>query len=389
MNLKSILEKSKKYLPEIMVKKAVHKGYILTQDYLSYINDVVFRAELTSDDLNDKILTKRMERICLGLPWQPVVSREAKGKIIEEADKAKNHIFNLLGSGDVRVDYKLRAKGLEGYRYDMKLSEKEYLLIKGKVQLELGKVFQRTIEYEPIDWQVDFKSGYRWSEKTYYKFIKFGSKLGADVKVPWELSRMQHLIQLALAYRSTSKEEYAEEIIKQIVDWVLTNRYKFGVNWRCTMDVAIRVTNWMLAINLIKDYINNLPHEGKEYFYKIFYKSLYQHGDFIIQNLEWSEDLTSNHYLSDIAGLLVLAIFTENVFKEAGEWKEFAIKELKKEMFKQVYPDGTDFEASTCYHRLVLELFFYSTFFTVQNEKYKVENFFILLFLQFKMKNIK
>ena len=185
---------------------------------------------------------------------------------------------------------------------------------------------------------------------------------------------MQHLTQLALAYRSTKKEENAEEIIKQIADWILINRYKFGVNWRCTMDGAIRVTNWVLAINLIKDYISNLPSEGKEHFYKIFYKSLYQHGDFIIHNLEWSEDLTSNHYLSDIAGLLVLAVFTKNVFKEAGEWKELAIKELKKEMFKQVYPDGTDFEASTCYHRLVLELFFYSTFFVIQSEKYKVEN---------------
>ena len=61
------------------------------------------------------------------------------------------------------------------------------------------KVFQRSIKYEPIDWQVDFKSGYRWSEKTYYKFIKYGHKLGVDIKVPWELSRMQYLIQLALA----------------------------------------------------------------------------------------------------------------------------------------------------------------------------------------------
>lgn len=374
MNLKSILEKSKKYPPEVMVKKAVHKGFTLTHNYLMYIYDVVFGIELSDNNLNNKILTEKIEETCFGLPWQSLVSKGIKDKTIEVADKSKNHIFSLLGSGDVRVDYKLRTKGLEGYRYDMNLSEEEYLSIKGKVQLELEKIFQKSIEYEPMDWQVDFKSGYRWSEKTYYKFIKFGHKLGADIKVPWELSRMQHLIQLALAYHSTKKEECAEEIIKQIVDWILTNRYKFGVNWRCTMDVAIRVANWVFSINLIKDYINNLPLEGKEYFYKIFYKSLYQHGDFIIRNLEWSEDLTSNHYLSDIAGLLVLAVFTENIFKEAGEWKAFAINELKKEMFKQVYPDGTNFEASTCYHRLVLELFFYSTFFAVQNEKYKIKN---------------
>jgi len=374
MNLKSILEKSKKYPPKIVVKKAVHKGFTLTQDYLRYINDIIFEIGLSDDELNKKILMEKIEETYSNLSLLPVLCKEAKDKIIKEADKSKNHIFNLLGSGDVKEDYKLNAKGLEGYRYDMKLSKKEYSSIKEKVQSELEKVFQKSIEYEPMDWQVDFKSGYRWSEKTYYKFIKYGHKLGADVKVPWELSRMQHLIQLALAYRSTKKEEYAKEIIKQTIDWILTNRDKFGVNWRCTMDVAIRVTNWVITINLIEDYINNLPSEGKECFYKIFYKSLYQHGDFIIRNLEWSEDLISNHYLSDIAGLLVLAIFTENIFKEAGEWKKIAIKELKKEMLKQVYSDGTNFEASTCYHRLVVELFFYSTFFVVQNEKYKVEN---------------
>ena len=371
MNLKSILEKSRKYPPEIMVRKVVHKGFTLAQDYLRYVNDVIFGTELTDDDLYKKILTKKIERVSVDLSCRPLLSNQVKDKIIEKADKAKNHIFNLLGSGDVKVDYKLRAKGLEGYRYDMRLSDEKYLSIKKKIQAELEKIFQRPIEYEPIDWQVDFKSGYRWSEKTYYKFIKYGHKLGADIKLPWELSRAQHLLSLALAYRLAKKEEYAEEIIEQIVDWILTNPCRFGVNWKCTMDVAIRVTNWVVAISLIKNYMDNLPTAGKEHFYKIFYKSLYQHGEFIIHNLEWSEDLTSNHYLSDIAGLLVLSVFTENVFKEAGQWKEFAINELKKEMFKQVYPDGTDFEASTCYHRLVLELFFYSTFFAVQNEKYK------------------
>lgn len=81
-----------------------------------------------------------------------VLCKEAKDNIIKEADKSKSHIFNLLGSGDIKVDYKLRTKGLEGYRYDMIVSKKEYLLSKDKIQSELEKVFQRSIEYEPIDW---------------------------------------------------------------------------------------------------------------------------------------------------------------------------------------------------------------------------------------------
>jgi len=376
MSLETILEKSRKYPPEVVVKKAVCKGFTLTQDYLEYLKDIIFGTELSDDELHKKLLSAKIKEIYFGLSWQPLLNEEIKNKMIEEADKAKNHIVNLLGSGDVKVDHKLRAKGLEGYRYDMRVSDEKYLSIKEKIQNELEKIFQKFVEYEPINWQVDFKSGYRWLEKTYYKFIKYGHKLGVDIKLPWELSRGQHLLSLGLAYRFTKKREYAEEIIKQIVDWVLANPYKFGVNWRCTMEVAIRVANWAVSIGLIKDYIDNLPLTGKEYFRKIFLKSLYQHGDFTTHNLEWSDTLTSNHYLSNIAGLLILAIFTEDIFKKVKKWKNFAVRELKKEIFKQVYPDGVDYEASTCYHRLILELFFYATVLVIINdENFKEDNF--------------
>lgn len=49
---------------------------------------------------------------------------------------------------------------------------------------------------------------------------------------------------------------------------------------------------------------------------------------------------------------------------------------LEKEIEKQVYPDGADFEGSTCYHRLAWELFFYATLLLIINNKnFREDNF--------------
>ena len=253
--------------------------------------------------------------------------RNSTEAAIEDADEICNHIFDLLGSGKVN----------------------------------LGK---------KIDWHRDFKSSHRWNPRTYCEEIKYGYKPGVDVKVPWELSRFQHLTTLGEAYWLTKKEKYAYEFVDQITDWIEHNPPKFGVNWACTMDVAIRVCNWLL----VWEFFKNSPLISDEFIIK-FFKSLLQHGRHIKSNLEWSETLTSNHYLSDIVGLVYLGVLIPE-FKESKNWKNFAIEELKKEMKKQVYPDGVDFEASTCYHRLVLELFFYATFLVIINDKnFKEDNF--------------
>ncbi len=247
--------------------------------------------------------------------------------IIKDADEIGEHIFDLLGSG----------------------------------KTNLG---------EKINWHCDFKSGYCWNPKTFYLDIKYGDKKGVDVKVPWELSRFQHLTNLGQAYWLTDNKKYTKEFINEIEDWIDNNPLRYGVNWRCTMDVAIRTCNWISGFYFLKN-----SKEITDKFLLQFLKSLLAHGRHIERNLEkgWSR-ITSNHYLSDIAGLIYLGIFFKDT-KIGQKRLKFGIQELRKEMQKQVYPDGCDFEASTCYHRLVLELFFFSTLLVVNNNKFNGKNY--------------
>ena len=218
------------------------------------------------------------------------------------------------------------------------------------------------VNYSPIDWHVDFRSGFRWSEKTWFSRIRYGQP-GVDIKVPWELSRFQHGLLLGQAYRISGKEKYAVEVVCQIVDWIEANPVGYGPNWSCPMDIAIRASNWLVSLSLIHD-SDALSNDVLW----LVAKSVYQHGKHIRNHLEWSPQLTSNHYASDIAGLYIIANTCPSI-PDANAWATFAQKELEQEIVKQVYEDGCDFEASTCYHRLVLELFFYPALLARKVEK--------------------
>ena len=212
----------------------------------------------------------------------------------------------------------------------------------------------------PIDWQKDYKSGFRWSEKTWYKDIKFGDKLGVDIKVPWELARLQHLPQLAIfcLIDEKLKEKNIKEFKHQVLDFIANNPPRMGVNWVCTMDVSIRAANMLVAYDMFTqiDSFGILDYEFKQ----LFAKSIYEHGMHIVNNLEYSEGFRSNHYLADISGLLYISAYLENN-EEVNQWLAFSIQEIISEMNIEFYEDGGNFESSTGYHRLSGEFMVYST----------------------------
>lgn len=204
-------------------------------------------------------------------------------------------------------------------------------------------------------WHEDFKSGYRWDPDTFFKDIKYGNVRGVDVKVPWELSRLQFLPPLSLAYILTGNEVFRDRIISLVEDWEKSNKPMRGVNWNCTMDVSIRLANLTFTFTNI---IHSLDEKTLEKFLRLHLL----HTKHIMRNLEWNPFYTSNHYMANICGLLISTLpfrdfpYYRNVF-------QFALKEYFNEILKQFREDGTNFESSSYYHCFVLEMVIYPLLF--------------------------
>ncbi|CAA7627337.1 conserved hypothetical protein [Candidatus Terasakiella magnetica] len=265
------------------------------------------------------------------------------------------HRFDLLGSGWVLVAHGERYDGFGPHRYGPgPCLPQDWRAAVAAAHQPGNRVRARAIldlitdpAYVPIDWQVDFKSGYRWSSATWGRGIAYGHRPGIDVKVPWELARLQHLVHLAAGYALDQDADLAAEFRHQALDFLGGNPPGWGVNWACAMDVAIRGANLALAWDLFRaaGAVFDAAFEAE------LAAGLLAHGTYVRTHLEWSEHHRGNHYLADICGLAFIAA---TVGQEA--WLSFANKELEAEIIRQFLPDGGNFEASTLYHRLSAEM---------------------------------
>lgn len=257
--------------------------------------------------------------------------------------KTLNHEFDLLGSGWTQVKHEKAFTTPEVNSGNLKNSLSIWNLVSDN--------------YSPIDWHLDFKSNYRWNPKTWWFRVPYGHVKGVDIKVPWELSRAHHLSWLALGYGKDRDAKCAEEVRNQILDFIANNPPKFGVNWRCPMDVAIRSANWILAYEWLRLY----GWKADEKFKSALANSLYDHGDFVYKHLERGSDgFRGNHFLADVCGLIFISEFL-SLSSEVKKWRDFAFEALKEEMDYQFFHEGSNFEGSTSYHRLSSEMMLYST----------------------------
>jgi Heparinase II/III-like protein/Heparinase II/III N-terminus len=200
-----------------------------------------------------------------------------------------------------------------------------------------------------LDWHLDFKSGRRWDLTPSERIDVSELDSESDVKVPWELSRGQHLTALARSWVVSGDARSPREFESEVRAWIRDNPVGLGVNWIYAMDVGLRALSWIWSLALF----DGAPFSAG--FRDEILCSLYVHGRWIPRHLERGE-VSANHLLADALGLVACGI----VFTESGDgtrWLAQGHEILEREILQQVGEDGVDFEGSVPYHRLVLEIF--------------------------------
>ncbi|HEY6386490.1 MAG TPA: alginate lyase family protein [Candidatus Acidoferrum sp.] len=201
----------------------------------------------------------------------------------------------------------------------------------------------------PPPWHVDFVSGKKW-EMAPSGELEIVRHDGSDVKAPWELSRLQHLPVIGKAHVMSGESGYREAAKSLLSDWIDRNPVGMGVNWTIAMEAALRSISIVLLLNLLWPL---LPEE-KPWLEKVT-RSLWHHYLYIEAHLEFSHIVRSNHYLSNIVGLVWLSHSLEA--KSMTARRRSYQQLVEREMLDQVYADGGDYEASSGYQVLVAQLF--------------------------------
>ncbi|HEY6230638.1 MAG TPA: alginate lyase family protein [Pyrinomonadaceae bacterium] len=219
---------------------------------------------------------------------------------------------------------------------------------------------ERCFGANEIEWHRDPLSARLWP-LSYHADVNLFRNDGSDARLVWELNRLGHFLTLGRAYAITNDERFSAEFFSQLASWRAQNPVGRGVNWTSAMEVALRAMNLLAALALFlraPQMDQQLPN---------LLTVLDQHGAHIQRNLEFSYLGASNHYLSNVVGLLWLGLLLPELTAADG-WLEFGARELSSEVQKQILLDGAHFECSTGYHRYVLELLLYSLLLLRNNE---------------------
>ena len=206
-----------------------------------------------------------------------------------------------------------------------------------------------------------------------YKPLNYGKEINwrywpqKDNEVRWQLHRHQWFVPMGKAWRVTGDEKYAKEWTLQYIDWIRKNPCvdlpadQFEMHssmpkdeaqenarfaWR-PLEVSHRLQDQISQFTLFLNAKSFTPA-----FLTQFLVNYHRLAPYLLSHYS----AKGNHLLFESQRMFYAGTFFPE-FKDAATWQKSGIDNLNREIKKQVYDDGGQFELDPSYHLACINIF--------------------------------
>jgi hypothetical protein len=197
-------------------------------------------------------------------------------------------------------------------------------------------------------WHVDATSGRSFGAKYFRAIDYLDLATPSDVKVVWELSRMQWLpwlAEAAVAFEGSETAEHAVAMFEDLLcDWDASNPVGYGPNWVVGMEVGIRALNLFVGAALLWPVLSARS--------RAVAGGLFRDSATYLRWFSEISDVPGNHYLICVLGRMLLegVVAGRRERRAQARWRSWQLR-----MAEQFESDGLHREHAPLYHRLCTE----------------------------------
>lgn len=230
-----------------------------------------------------------------------------------------------------------------------------------------------TISKEEQKWADDALEHTFFVHKGYQPSYNYGKDINweywpvKDNELRWQLHRHKWFTPMGKAYRISGDEKYAKEWVHQYMDWVqknpLVNMKQDEFELVSAGEVKEDADNVYFAWRQL-EVSNRLQDQTCQFllfcsasaftpeFLTEFIVNYHRHGAHLLKNYS----AEGNHLLFEAQRMVYAGVFFPEL-KDAAIWRESGINILNREIKKQVYNDGGQYELDPHYHLAAINIF--------------------------------
>jgi hypothetical protein len=204
-----------------------------------------------------------------------------------------------------------------------------------------------TVTAAPPDWVANPLSGKRIdkADRVWWQIPDFDPMVG-DIKLVWELSRMDWVLAFAQRGRNGDRESLAR-LNLWLADWCTHNPPYRGPNWKCGQEASIRVMHLAMAALLlgqVRETTTNLRDLVR------------QHLQRIAPTVQYAMAQDNNHGTSEAAALFIGGSWLATLgVVEGVRWQDAGRRWLENRAARLIGSQGSFSQHSLNYHRLLLD----------------------------------